>query len=118
MNFKVRRDKFEVLHAFEDYLEQGGSIISFAEYFLFIKEKKDSKIARDQIILALCEQLTLVGKQEKMYYILNTLFSLERWQLSNFKSFMSGIASSDTLSPYQKSIFSLHENCKNYIKSC
>ena len=118
MKYILSRDKFEILHRFEDYIEQGGSVITFAEYYLFTHEKKDSPAARYQVLLGLCEQLTLAGRQEKMYHILNTIFSLERWQLNNFKSFMSGIAESDTLAPYHNSIFSLHENCKNYIKSC
>jgi len=118
MNFKVTKHKFEVVESFKDYVSQGGSIISFAEYYLFKNETDDQPIARNLVILALCEELVLSRDFEKMYEVLQAIFSLKTWKLEHFRDFLMHIKESEILSPFHKSIFTLYENCKNYMKSC
>jgi len=118
MNFKLSREKYEVLDSFQDYIAKGGSIVTFAEYFLFKNESEDDSEARALVILALCEELVLTRQQDRMYEVLNAIFTIERWKLDDFKQFLKYIEESETLSSYHQSIFALYENCKNYIKSC
>jgi hypothetical protein len=68
-------------------------------------------------LLALCEELALVGDRKKIFEILNVVYSVERWSLKSFKRFMSSIKNSELLSPLYDGIFDLHENCKNYMKT-
>ncbi len=118
MEYRITKHKFEVFDSFKDYVAQGGSIISFAEYYLFQNETDDQPVARNLVILALCEELILARDYEKMYEVLQAIFSLEIWQLNHFRDFLEHIKESEILSPYYESIFALYENCKNYIKSC
>jgi len=118
MNFKINEHKFEVVESFKDFVEQGGSIISFAEYYLFKNETDDQPTARNLVILALCEELVLSRDYEKMYEVLHAMFSLNTWKLDHFRDFLIHTKESEILSPYYESIFALYENCKNYMKSC
>jgi hypothetical protein len=118
MDFKITKHKFEVVESFKDYVAQGGSIISFAEYYLFKNETEDQPVARNLVILALCEELVLARDYEKMYEVLHAMFSLNRWKLDHFKDFLAHTKESEILSPFYQSIFALYENCKNYVKSC
>ena len=118
MDIKISQAKFEVFESFQEYVAQGGSIITFAEYYLFKNETRDEKQARDLVLLALCEEMVLARKHAHMFDVLNTIFTFERWKLSDFKTFLDHISESEILAPYRQSIFALHENCKNYMKSC
>jgi hypothetical protein len=118
MDIKISQAKFEVFESFQEYVSQGGSIITFPEYYLFKNETKDIKLARDLVLLALCEEMVLARKHAHMFDVLNTIFTFERWKLNDFKTFLDHISDSEILAPYRQAIFALHENCKNYFKSC
>ena len=113
---KVAPEKFELIESFEDYIARGGDILSFADYYKTTNYIEDLNIVKEVIILGLCEEYARIGEYDRIFQILNTVFSLEKWKLDNFKRFMACIRDSDILEPLGKSIFNLYENCKNYIK--
>ena len=119
MNIKIRLTKssLDILTYYEEYVAEGGNILEFADYYLTKNFCEDVKIEKPVVLIALCEDLVMAGEYNRIYEILNTVFSHERWTLNSFKRFMGCIEDSDVLKPYYRSIFSLHENCKNYLKS-
>ena len=117
MKIRVSPQRLEMLNSFEDYLSKGGNILSFAEYYKSTNNLGNFKPEKHVILLALCEELAIAGHKNKIFEILNTIFSLERWTLSSFKRFMACVKDSELLNPLYDGIFALHENCKNYIKT-
>ena len=117
MKLRIMPNKLEMLDAFEEYISKGGSILSFAEYYNAKNENCEFEPEKQVILLALCEELAITGDYHKIFLILNTIFSVERWTLNSFKRFMACVKESMLLQPLYGSIFALHENCKNYMKS-
>ena len=117
MKMRITPTNLEMLESFEKYISQGGSILSFAEYYKASNNLGDFKPEKHVIILALCEELALVGDRKKIFDILNVVFSVERWTLKSFKRFMICVRDSELLGPLYGGIFDLHENCKNYMKT-
>jgi len=117
MKMQITPTNLEMLDSFEKYLSKGGSILSFAEYYKASNDLGDFKPEKQVILLALCEELAMVGDRRKIFDILNVIFSVERWTLKSFKKFMICIRKSELLSPLYNGIFDLHENCKNYMKT-
>ena len=117
MKMRITPTNLEMLESFEKYVSKGGSILSFSEYYKASNNLGDFKPEKYVILLALCEELALVGDRKKIFEILNIVFSVERWSLKSFKRFMSSIKNSDLLNPLYDGIFDLHENCKNYMKT-
>ena len=117
MKIRVTPTNLNMLESFERYISKGGSILSFAEYYKASNNLGDFKPEKYTIILALCEELALVGDRKKIFEILNIVFSIERWTLKSFKRFMICVQDSELLNPLYNGIFDLHENCKNYMKT-
>jgi len=117
MKATIEPTKLEMLSSFEKYISKGGSVLSFPDYYLSTNDVGDFEPEKQVVLLALCEELAMIGDYERIFLVLNTIFSFERWSLKSFKSFMGCIRNSDLLHPLYKGIFNLHENCKNYIKS-
>jgi hypothetical protein len=117
MKMRITPTNLEMLESFEKYVSKGGSILSFAEYYKASNNLGDFKPEKHVIILALCEELALVGDRKKIFDILNIVFSVERWTLKSFKRFMICVRDSELLGPLYGGIFDLHENCKNYMKT-
>ena len=117
MKVRITTKKLEMLESFEDYVARGGSILSFADYYVSSNNCEDFNPEKYLIILALCEELAIAGDHQKIFDVLNTVFSVERWTLKSFKQFMACVRDSEPLRPFYQAIFALHENCKNYIKS-
>jgi hypothetical protein len=113
---KLSPERFELIESFENYIARGGDILSFAEYYNTTNYFEDLHPVKEVIILGLCEEYARVGEYDRIFQILNTVFSLEKWKLDNFKRFMGCVKDSEILEPLYKSIFNLYENCKNYIK--
>ncbi len=113
---KLPQEKFELIQSFEEYIARGGDILSFADYYNTTNYTEDLSPVKEVIILGLCEEYARVGEYDRIFQILNIIFSLEKWKLNNFKRFMACIEESELLGPLYKSIFNLYENCKNYIK--
>jgi len=109
--------KFEILDSFEDYLTKGGSVLDFPDYYMSTNHFDGLKLEKQVILLALCEDCVMAGDYQRVFNILNVIFSSERWTLNSFKRFLSCVKHSEYLRPFYQSIFNLHENCKNYIKS-
>jgi hypothetical protein len=106
-----------MVESFEQYIEDGGDILSFAEYFNTQHVTADFRPYRDVIILALLEEYASLSEYDRIYQILQTVFTVERWSLKKYKRFMEYIKVSPLLAPLYESIFMLHENCKNYFRS-
>jgi hypothetical protein len=117
MRAQITPAKLEMLHSFEKYISKGGSVLSFPDYYLSTNNCGELKPEKQVILLALCEELAMLGDYERIFLVLNTIFSFERWSLKSFKSFMGCVENSEFLQPLYSGIFNLHENCKNYIKS-
>ncbi len=113
---KLHQEKFELIESFEDYINRGGDILSFADYYNTTNYTEDLNPVKEVIILGLCEEYARVGEYDRIFQILNAVFSLEKWKMDNFKRFMACVEDSEILGPLYKSIFNLYENCKNYIK--
>ena len=79
----------------------------------------ENKTNSQEVTLAKIEERTdtLVKGQDRIFEILNIVFSVERWTLKSFKRFMSSVKNSELLNPLYDGIFDLHENCKNYMKT-
>lgn len=114
---RITPTNLDMLESFEKYIAKGGSILTFAEYYRASNNLGDFTPEKHVIILALCEELALVGDRKKIFDILNVVFSIERWTLKSFKRFMICVRDSELLSPLYNGIFDLHENCKNYMKT-
>jgi hypothetical protein len=117
MKAHITPANLEMLNSFEKFILKGGSVLSFPDYYLSTNNCGELKPEKQVILLALCEELAMLGDYERIFLVLNTIFSFERWSLKSFKSFMGCIRKSDLLHPFYNGIFHLHENCKNYIKS-
>lgn len=117
MNSQVPLKELEILNSFNEYLSKGGSILDFADYYLASNHFEGLEIEKPVILLALCEDCVMAGDYQRVFLILNIIFSSERWTLGSFKRFLSCVKDSEQLKPFYHSIFNLHENCKNYIKS-
>jgi len=117
MKATITTSNLEMLNLFEKYISKGGSVLSFPDYYLSTNNIGDLKPEKQVILLALCEELAMLGDYERIFLVLNTIFSFERWSLKSFKSFMGCVRRSELLHPLYNGIFNLHENCKNYIKS-
>jgi hypothetical protein len=119
-NIIIMKEDSKHLHmveSFEQYIADGGDILSFAEYFNTQHVAADFRPYRDVIILALCEEYASLSEYDRIYQILHTVFSVERWSLKKYKRFMEYVKVSPLLAPLHESIFMLHENCKNYFRS-
>jgi hypothetical protein len=117
MKIRIQRNKLEVLDSFEKFVSKGGNILSFADFYVASNHLGNFKPDKHIILLGLCEELAMAGDRNRIFQILNTVFSLERWTLKSFKMFMNGVQDSELLRPLSHAIFDLHENCKNYMKS-
>ena len=113
----MEQKNLEILRAFNQYTSSGGNVLSFPDYYSTSHHQIGLLYDRQIILLALCEELAIIKDYHRLFLILNTVFSMERWNLRKFKKFMDCIRKSELLSPFYGSIFSLHENCYNYIKS-
>lgn len=111
------KHRLEILTCFEEFEAQGGNILSFADYYNTKYHYHGFEPFKEVLVLALCEDYARVGEYDKIFQLLQVLFSLERWTIRNFKRFMGAVSESKLLAPLQDSIFHLHENCKNYFKS-
>jgi hypothetical protein len=107
----------EMLNSFEYYISRGGSVLSFADYYISSNDCGDLKVEKQVVLLALCEELAMVGDYDRIFLVLNTIFTFERWTLKSFKQFMACVKRSELLYPLYAGIFNLHENCKNYMKT-
>ena len=84
MRLRITPNKLEMLDAFEEYISKGGSILSFAEYYNSTNDNSEFVPEKQVILLALCEELAMTGDYHKIFLILNTIFSVERWTLDSF----------------------------------
>ena len=114
---KENQNDLQIVDTFEQYIAKGGDILSFAEYFNSQHPIADFQPYRDVIILALCEEYASLNEFERIFQILHTIFTIERWSLKKYKKFMDYVEDSPLLAPLYRSIFMLHENCKNYMRS-
>ena len=117
MKIRIQHNKLDVLDSFEKYVSKGGNILSFADFYVASNNLGNFKPDKHIILLGLCEELAMAGDRDRIFLILNTVFSLERWTLKSFKLFMRGVQESELLQPLTHAIFDLHENCKNYMKT-
>ena len=107
------KQELYILNSFEDYVAQGGDIISFPDYFHTCNYQKEFKPLKETLIFTLCEEYALVGNYVKIFQILDISFSNDDWSSDSIRSFMNRIKRSDLLHHIYKGICVLYKKYKN-----
>jgi hypothetical protein len=109
----IFKQELYILNSFEDYVAQGGDIISFTDYFYTLNYQKEFKPLKETLIFTLCEEYALIGNYVKIFQILDFSFSNDEWSPSSIRTFMNKIKKSDLLHHIYKGVSVLYKKYKN-----